>query len=182
MKPLSWEWLGRTPTVCVWRCSASPARCSDRWHLTGDALAGRASASSRSGAVRYRADEPDRPRRARGRLPKVERGGLATYHGPGQLVAYAIVDCWRRGIGARGAVHAMEQVMIDWLDTMHGLQAPVAPACRRVGRKQQDLCRSACTSSRGVDARRRPQSDGRPHGTTTALCRVDHGWRRHKPR
>ena len=50
---------------------------------------------------------------------KVERGGLATWHGPGQLVAYPIVSLTRRGFTVRGYVHRLEQVIIDWLDAMH---------------------------------------------------------------
>ncbi len=45
----------------------------------------------------------------------VDRGGQVTYHGPGQLVAYVMLDLARLGIGIRGLVEALEQSVIDWL-------------------------------------------------------------------
>lgn len=48
-------------------------------------------------------------------LVATERGGLATWHGPGQLVGYLIVDLHRRRLGVRGLVTALEQGLIDWL-------------------------------------------------------------------
>ena len=45
----------------------------------------------------------------------VERGGLATWHGPGQLVIYAIVRAADRGLGARGLVCALETGVITWI-------------------------------------------------------------------
>ncbi|MDN5862299.1 MAG: lipoyl(octanoyl) transferase LipB [Salinisphaera sp.] len=44
-----------------------------------------------------------------------DRGGQATYHGPGQLMAYVLLDLRRLGLGVRGLVQALESAMIDTL-------------------------------------------------------------------
>jgi len=43
---------------------------------------------------------------------EVDRGGRITYHGPGQLVGYAIVDLARLGLGVRTYVRRVEQVLV----------------------------------------------------------------------
>jgi lipoyl(octanoyl) transferase len=47
----------------------------------------------------------------------VDRGGQVTYHGPGQVVAYPLIDLRRLKIGARELVRRIEQAIIDTLDT-----------------------------------------------------------------
>ncbi|MFB0962201.1 MAG: lipoyl(octanoyl) transferase LipB, partial [Pseudomonas sp.] len=54
---------------------------------------------------------------AAGDIPvvQVDRGGQVTYHGPGQLVAYTLVDVRRAGQGVRDLVTAIENSLIDLL-------------------------------------------------------------------
>jgi lipoyl(octanoyl) transferase len=44
-----------------------------------------------------------------------DRGGQITYHGPGQLVVYTLMDLRRRGWGVKPLVQALEQSVIDYL-------------------------------------------------------------------
>jgi lipoyl(octanoyl) transferase len=52
----------------------------------------------------------------------IDRGGQITYHGPGQVVVYVLVDLRRRGYGIRELVTRMEQAVIDLL-AAHGVAA-----------------------------------------------------------
>ena len=56
----------------------------------------------------------------------IDRGGQITYHGPGQIVAYVLVDLRRRGYGIRELVTRMEQAVIDLL-AAHGVTAARQP-------------------------------------------------------
>ncbi len=50
-------------------------------------------------------------------LIKTDRGGQITYHGPGQLVAYVLLDIKRRGVGVRTLVRKLESAVINLLAT-----------------------------------------------------------------
>ena len=55
-----------------------------------------------------------------------DRGGQITYHGPGQLVVYLLLDLRRRQLGVRSFVSLLEPVIIDALG-QHGLEAGRRP-------------------------------------------------------
>lgn len=48
-------------------------------------------------------------------LVRTDRGGQVTYHGPGQLVLYVLVDLQRSGLSVRHLVHGIETAMIRTL-------------------------------------------------------------------
>ena len=55
-------------------------------------------------------------------LVKIDRGGQITYHGPGQVVGYLLLDLHRRGLKVREMVNLIEQALIDCIAD-YGLDA-----------------------------------------------------------
>lgn len=55
---------------------------------------------------------------------QADRGGEVTYHGPGQVVVYTLIDLARRGIKVKAFVRLLEQAVIDLIGSR---------AARRVG-------------------------------------------------
>ena len=80
---------------------------------------------------------------AAGDIPVVQtdRGGQVTYHGPGQLVAYVLLDLRRLGLPVRALVTRLEQAVIG-LAAAHGITAEGrrdAPGVYVQGRKLASL-------------------------------------------
>lgn len=63
-----------------------------------------------------------------GDIPIVQsdRGGQVTYHGPGQVVLYMLIDLRRKGLGVRAAVTALETAVIELLANAN-IQAKADP-------------------------------------------------------
>ena len=52
-------------------------------------------------------------------LIQTDRGGQITYHGPGQLVAYPLIDLKRKDFTVRSLVHGLEEVIIKMMQLKH---------------------------------------------------------------
>lgn len=100
---------------------------------------------------------------------QTDRGGQVTYHGPGQIVAYPLVDLRRRGYFVKEYVHRLEEAVLrtlsDWAITGHRVRGapgvyvrPDAPrAHQRLNRQADDplgLAGLAKISALGVKVHR----------------------------
>ncbi len=115
------RWLGRRPYLPVWRAmqrftALRTAESTDEiWLLEHEpvyttGVRGRPTRDSIDGIPLIRCD----------------RGGLTTYHGPGQLIAYLLIDLARRSLSVRGLVTALERSVIDLL-RQYGIRAEARP-------------------------------------------------------
>ena len=73
-----------------------------------------------NGDPRHRLDASATP------LIQTDRGGQITWHGPGQLIAYTLIDLHRLNIGIKRLVHGLEQAVISLL-SQYGLSAVAKP-------------------------------------------------------
>lgn len=104
------RFLGRTDYLDTWR--AMQAQVAGRGPDSPDELWLTEHAPVFTTGVR----EPEDPPPA-GDIPLVatDRGGLVTYHGPGQLIAYPLLDLRRLNLPVRELVRQLEQAVIDLL-------------------------------------------------------------------
>ena len=109
--PLKIRRLGRLPYEPVWRAMSAftDNRTADTpdelWLLEHDPVFTLGQAGKREHVL------------APGEIPvlPVDRGGQVTYHGPGQIVGYPLLDLRRLGVGVRELVSRIEQALIDTL-------------------------------------------------------------------
>lgn len=115
---LHWRELGLQPYEPVWR--AMQAFTDDRHDGTPDEIW---SVQHPPVFTLGQAGKPEHVL-APGDIPivPVDRGGQVTYHGPGQLVLYPLLDLRRLGLGVRELVTLIEQALIDVLAD-HGVEA-----------------------------------------------------------
>ena len=82
-------------------------------------------------------------------LVKTDRGGDVTFHGPGQIVGYPILDLRRRGLGAHTYLRFLERTLIAVLNS-YGIEAFTDPACTGVWTPQGKIVAMGIRVSGGV--------------------------------
>jgi lipoyl(octanoyl) transferase len=103
-------WLGRVPYEPTWRAMQAFTEQRDAdtvdeiWLLEHDPVFTLGMNADRSHVL------------APGDIPvlQIDRGGQVTYHGPGQLVVYPLLDVRRARLGVRALVSALERSVIEY--------------------------------------------------------------------
>jgi lipoyl(octanoyl) transferase len=116
------RWLGRVEYVPTWQAmqrftdERTPATPDEIWFLEHPPVYTLGMNASPAHVL------------APGDIPvvQIDRGGQVTYHGPGQLVIYPLIDLRRAGLGVRDLVTALERTVIDYVGELG-----VTAECRR---------------------------------------------------
>lgn len=116
--PLHIQHLGRSDYEATWRAMQAytaqrDAATPDALWLTEHAPVYTLGLNRGDASLPLRSDVP---------LVLVDRGGKITYHGPGQVVIYVLIDLQRRGWNIRQLVSAMEEAVVALL-AQHGISA-----------------------------------------------------------
>jgi lipoyl(octanoyl) transferase len=116
------QWLGRVPYEPTWRAmqrftdTRAPDTPDEIWLLEHDPV--------------FTLGMNAQPQHvlAAGDIPvvRIDRGGEVTYHGPGQLVVYPLIDVRRRNLGVRSFVAALEGAVIEHA-ALFGIRATCRP-------------------------------------------------------
>jgi lipoyl(octanoyl) transferase len=104
------KWLGRVPYEPTWRAmqaltdTRDAATPDELWLLEHDPVF----TQGMNGKPEHVLAAGDIP------VVQIDRGGQVTYHGPGQLVVYPLIDVRRAGLGVRDLVTGLERAVIDY--------------------------------------------------------------------
>lgn len=79
---------------------------------------------------------------------QVDRGGQVTYHGPGQLVIYLLLDLKRNSLGVRDLVTLMEEAVVELLGD-YGVEAAPKPDAPGVYVAERKICSLGLRVRRG---------------------------------
>jgi lipoyl(octanoyl) transferase len=104
------KWLGRVPYEPTWRAMQALTDTRDAntpdelWLLEHEPVF----TQGMNGKPEHVLAAGDIP------VVQIDRGGQVTYHGPGQLVVYPLIDVRRAGLGVRDLVTGLERAAIDY--------------------------------------------------------------------
>ena len=107
--PLRLKWLGRVPYEPIWRAMQQftdlrdAATADELWLLEHHPVY----TLGLNADPTHVLDAGDIP------VVRIDRGGQVTYHGPGQLVVYPLIDMRRARLGVRDLVTALERAAIE---------------------------------------------------------------------
>jgi lipoyl(octanoyl) transferase len=116
--PLQVRWLGQCGYQEIWERmrrftdTRGPETADELWLLEHTPVF----TLGQAGLVEHVLDPGSIP------VVQTDRGGQVTYHGPGQLVAYLLLDLKRARLGVKQLVHLLEQAVVDEL-AAHGVAA-----------------------------------------------------------